>query len=146
VKRAQSTEIVEEPKKGLTEFRNYGLISYMSHRNSSQGRPGSPAGAGGRAGRAGNIPPSSSRPSFALHTSNITPFREGFATDYTDYTDRELIPTPGVSSVKSMPSVVHFFLIAAGRAVSRLPLMSHPYCSRQPARFPSKTPLREPLQ
>jgi hypothetical protein len=71
------------PKRRLTEIRNYGLISYVSKQNSSQGRRGDAAVAGGT----GNNPPVACDPSSILHSGKVAHFREDFTTDFTDFTD-----------------------------------------------------------
>ena len=57
------------PKKALTEIRTYGLVSYMSHPNSDQGRLAEQAGARAGAGATGNRSPSLCGPSSASHAS-----------------------------------------------------------------------------
>jgi hypothetical protein len=51
-------------RNSLMEFRNYGKFSYVSHRNSSQGRPGVRLGADAGAGMTGKIRPALSCTSF----------------------------------------------------------------------------------
>ena len=63
--RSQSRASKKPPKTWLTKIRPYGLISYVSQRNSYQGRRADQAGAGAGAGGRGNSPRVASGPSFA---------------------------------------------------------------------------------
>ena len=66
----------------------------------------------------------------ALQSGKVAHFREDFTTDFTDNTDGRVVSPrrpdasarrPHLESVKSVKSVVQFFLVAAGRAAPSVP-------------------------
>ena len=73
--RSKSRASKKTPKSRLTKIRNYGLISYVSQRNSFQGRRADPAGAGAGARGTGNSPRPACGPSLS---QEIAHFQEDF--------------------------------------------------------------------
>jgi hypothetical protein len=71
---------------------------------------------------------------FVLQSGKVAYFREDFTTDFTDNTDGRVVSPrrpdasarrPCLESVKSVKSVVQFFLVAAGRAGLLAPLRGY---------------------